>query len=623
VGMSHDTIQSAWMEPATIMKKGVKNSPSKFRRYTGEKGIGRFASAKLSSSLQIITRAGIDNEVVVDFNWSDFSDDNKYLDQVESSWEIRKPTYFKNTGTVLHLNNLNSDWDAQKFQELKIALSRLINPVAPIEDFLIELELPSEFNSYSGLIKAPESINSPDYSIKGSVDENGNANLTYYSKKNKTNPLITKDLSKTLSPARQPASGSFNFEFRVWDREKDSLDELAQEIGSTTKNIRADLDQLGGVSVYRDNFRVLPYGEPKNDWLRLNARRVNNPTLRLSDKQIVGYISISLDNNKELKDQSNREGIVDSSSFVDLQDQIKSLLNELEIKRYEERPRKDEEKEGRQNLYSHFNISDLATAVSKRLPDDRELLQIVTNTQESLDKGVKKVQEVLSRYRRLSTLGQLVDSILHDGGHFLLNIDSEVRLLDKEFRKKECDENLIQGYIKSILEQRKIMAQLFKRLEPFGGRKRGKPTNIVVEESIKNAFVISKHDLDQLNIQISLPETQNTFVIDSGELQMILINLLQNSIHWLGTVNYERKITVEVESNEKELAIVFSDNGPGIPENQEKLIFDPYFTTRPDGIGLGLTIVGELVSEYNGDFYLIDSGPLDGACFKIIFRKNT
>ena len=78
IGMSLATVKSAWMEPATINKKNAKKSFGDKRRYTGEKGIGRFASAKLAASLKMITKPKDDNEIIVDFNWADFSDDNKY-----------------------------------------------------------------------------------------------------------------------------------------------------------------------------------------------------------------------------------------------------------------------------------------------------------------------------------------------------------------------------------------------------------------------------------------------------------------------------------------------------------------------------------------------------------------
>jgi len=621
IGMSLETIKSAWMEPATIMKRQAKRSPGKKRRYTGEKGIGRFASAKLSSDLQIVTREAGDNEVVVFFTWTDFTNEELYLDQVESSYEVRKPTDISTHGTTLHMKNLNSDWDEEKIRSLKVALSRLINPVAPVADFLIELVVPDKLGDFSGLIEAPEAINRPDYNIKGSVDETGIAKFEY-SSRNVKPATVSKDLSKTLRSKKAPISGPFDFEFRVWDREGESLDRLAKEVGTTTKNVKADLDELTGVSIYRDQFRVLPYGEPKNDWLRLNARRVNNPTMRLSDNQLVGYVSISLDRNPELKDQSNREGIVESQAFEDLQELVLSVLNELEVKRYAERPRKEEPSRGQESLYANFSISPLADAVTQKLRDDKEVLELVQTTQARINEGVRKVQDVLSRYRRLSTLGLLIDSILHDGAHFLLNIDSEVILLERELKKKDRNEAQIQRYIDSIKDQRRVLSQLFKRIQPFGGRKRGRPSKIVIEHSIKNVFEIKKHDLDRLGIETILPKTENTATIDDGELQTIIVNLLQNAMYWLETVKSPRKIVVEVEREDDQLAIIFSDNGPGVSDENASLVFDPYFTTRPDGVGLGLTIVGELAADYNGELLLVNNGPLGGATFKIIFRKR-
>lgn len=619
-GMSLETIQNAWMEPATIAKKIETVSPGKSRRYTGEKGIGRFASAKLSSNLQIVTKVAEDNEVVVNFDWADFSDDELYLDEVSTDWEVRVPSVITDHGTVLRLEKLNSVWDAEKIRDLKVALSRLVNPVAPVTDFLIELIVPDEFAEYSGLVEPPESISHPDYSVKGSVNAYGLANLKYKSRN--TDELTQSiQLARDSNPTMPFQSGPFTFEFRVWDREPDSLERLAKEVGSTTKNIKSDLNELVGVSIYRDKFRVLPYGDPKNDWLRLNARRVNNPTMRVGDNQIIGYISISRDSNPALTDQSNREGIVESLPFSDLQEQIKLILNELEVKRYAERPRR-EDTSANDSLYSAFTVAPIAEAVSRKLPQDKEVLDLVKQTQERIDAGVKKVQEVLSRYRRLSTLGILIDSILHDGGHFLLNIDSEIRLLEKEMKKSDRDEKAILAHLAAIQDQRKVMAQLFKRVEPFGGRKKGRPASIVIEDSIRNVFELSRYELNRQNISVELRGSSNTVTIDDTELQMIIVNLLQNSIYWLGKVTHERKIIVQVERTNDELSIVFSDSGPGVPEEKAPFIFDPYFTGREDGIGLGLTIIGELVSEYNGDFYLINNGPLDGATFKIVFRKR-
>ena len=117
------------------------------------------------------------------------------------------------------------------------------------------------------------------------------------------------------------------------------MKKLSKEINSTVKNIKKDLDDLSGISIYRDNIRVLPYGNKNNDWVSLDIRRVNNPTLRLSNNQIVGYIAIGLDANPLLKDQSNREGLVESQALKDIREFILLILNEVEQRRYQERPR--------------------------------------------------------------------------------------------------------------------------------------------------------------------------------------------------------------------------------------------------------------------------------------------
>jgi hypothetical protein len=620
-GMSLETIRKAWMEPATISKKLIKKSTDKGRRFTGEKGIGRFASAKLSSNLKIISKVADDNEVVVDFNWKDFDNNEKYLDEIECKWEVREPIEFvgKESGTKLILTNLNSDWDEEKIRQFKIALQRLINPVSPVLDFLIELDLPNEFDSYSGTIEPPESLKRPNYSIKGTIDKEGIPSITFTSKKkgesNLTDFILLKKDEKFLT-------GPFDFDFRVWDLDPESLNELARDTTTKRKYIRDALKEIAGISIYRDNFRVLPYGDPKFDWARLDLRRVNNPTLRISNNQIIGFISIELDKNPEFKDQSNREGLIESDAFTQLKDFITRILNQLEIKRYEERPRENKIRENQEGLFTRFSLAPVAQLVQTKLPNDKEANELVAKTEANIQEGVRKVQDVLSRYRRLSTLGMLIDIILHDGNNFLAKIDSSAYLLGKELANDEIDKNEVTEHLNNINEGRKVLAQLFKRIEPFGGRKRGRPKDIIIENAIANVFSLYKNELTKFNISYILPLSQNQVRIDDGELQMIFVNLIQNSIYWLETISTERKIQVVVERTDDELSVVFSDSGPGIKEEHQQIIFDPYFSTRPDGVGLGLTIVGELVTEYDGDFTLIDNGPLDGATFKITFRRK-
>ncbi|KRD63154.1 hypothetical protein ASE40_05075 [Flavobacterium sp. Root935] len=618
-GMDFSTIRDAWMEPATNFKKTNQNSK---RKFTGEKGIGRFASAKLATNLQLISKKQGQNEIVVNFNWDDFSNEEDYLDKIKTKWEIRLPREIENSGTILKLTNLNIDWNEEKIRELRVALSRLLNPIVPSEDFLINLNTPSELNSLSGLIERPETLNRPDYYIKGSISEIGRpSDLKYYSKvlgKEETLSFSNQDFT-LKNPLRNSTAGKFNFEFRVWNR--DDLNKLSKEINSNIKNVKKDLDDLSGISIYRDNIRVLPYGNKNDDWLRLDIRRVNNPTMRLSNNQIVGYISISLDDNPELKDQSNREGIVEGQAFEDIKELIKLILNEVEDRRYRERPRESENISiHKENLFNRFSLKSLSTLIQEKIPTNNEVITAVEKKEAEIQEGVKKVQEVISRYRRLTTLGQLIDVILHDGSNYLAKIDAQTHLINKALKKPENTTEEIFKLTSNIQDIRKEFAQLFRRIEPFGGRKRGRPKNVIVEDIIRSQFLLNHSDLERLNITYKISDTNNIVSIDEGELGIIIMNLIQNSIYWLESKNTERKIDVEIIKDSNELSIIFSDNGPGIKNGAEKLIFDPYYSTKPDGIGLGLSIVGELISEYDGDFMLVDNGPLEGATFKIIFR---
>ena len=622
-GMDFDTIQHAWMEPATNYKKKEVNKNSN-RKFSGEKGIGRFASAKLSTKLELITKQEDDNEIVVWFDWNDFSKEETYLDNVKVNWIIRPATEIKEHGTILKLTSLSDDWDEDKIGELRVALSRLLNPIVPNEDFLISINLPNLMGeSLSGIIERPETLNRPNYFIKGSVSKDGTPlSVKFYSKKVGKEEIL--DLPENLFTSNRPYSaGPFSFEFKVWDRDNDNLSCIATETSSIIKNVKRDLDDLCGISIYRDDIRVLPYGNQNNDWVRLDLRRVNNPTLRLSNNQIVGYISIGLETNPKLKDQSNREGIVEGQAFEDIKDYVKLLLNEVEQRRYAERPRESQmTSNSPSSIFEKLSLTPLSDKIKESKPNSAEILQLINQKDAEIKEAVSKIQEVISRYRRLSTLGALVDPIIHDGNNYLHKIDLKSTLILSEIQKLNCNIEKIADKANEIQNVRRDFSQLFKRIEPFGGRKRGRPQTIVVEDVIKNQFLLNSEELSKYNISYRLSNTQHKVTIDESELAVVLMNLIQNSIYWLSTIDVEREILVEVEDEQDGLAIIVSDNGPGVKSGTEDNIFAPYYSTKPDGIGLGLAIAGEIMSEYDGELSLIRNSILGGASFKLLFKKR-
>jgi len=619
-GMSLETVMSGWFEPATQIKRANRVT-SRGRRVLGEKGIGRFASARLSSRLEMITRKrGTDAEISAIFDWGAF-DRKGYLDEVECSWEKRKPSLVSKHGTVLRLIDIKSKWGRDEIQNLRNSLSQLISPFEQVIDFAIKLDLHEGFQDMGGVIAPSKLLAHPHYTIKGRIEGNGAYKLVYTQENAQSEEIPP----GTFDKFRSFASGPFDIELRVWDRDRPAIEKLADIFNLKSKQVRDELDEGTGVHVYRDGFHVLPYGEPNSDWLRLDIRRVQNPTMRVSNNQVLGCIMISADRNPELRDQTNREGLMATQALEDLKTLVIATLNLLERRRYSARPRK-ERKPLKGGIFEGFTLEPVRGALEKKYPADKQVLQLVTESERELNEKIEVVQDVLARYRRLATLGQLVDIFLHDGRIPLNKISSEATLATDDFEKDKTPslfENL-RKRLGFILAQSSVLSQLFKKMEPFGGRKRGRPARITLESIVKTVFDIYEDKLKKAGVVFDPPTSKTEVTVDPVELQQVFINLLENSLYWLEkqTEPGKRQISVEVQRTvSNEVVIMFCDSGPGVSEEDREDIFKPYFSTKPNGVGLGLSIAGEIVAEYDGDLELVD-GPLSGACFRITLRRR-
>ena len=107
--------------------------------------------------------------------------------------------------------------------------------------------------------------------------------------------------------------GAFSLVLHIFD-----LDPVTQQLLQPTdpRGIRRFLQTNGGVRVYRDGIRVYDYGEPENDWLELDARRVNLPAERISNRLVLGAVHLDAERSAGLVEKTNREGFVESTAYV-------------------------------------------------------------------------------------------------------------------------------------------------------------------------------------------------------------------------------------------------------------------------------------------------------------------
>ncbi|MFE9889012.1 ATP-binding protein [Streptomyces scopuliridis] len=649
-GMTAETVTGIWLEIATPHRVGARTT-ARGRRVLGEKGIGRFAAARLADSMTLISRPrGEPNEVEIGVDWRQFRDPDVYLDQVELDVTERAADDFNDGGrvaavwdraalprgsggTLLLLAGLTRSWEEADLVALRRDLSRLIAPrdADGNQDFEIVLDLPQEFEALAGPIEPPTELMNPPYRLTGSVAADGTAELeiTLPGRSPYWHQAQLDRNEQHRSADGGLVSGPFAIDLRVYDRDRDAISQLTAEGGLnlSTKQFRDLLDQRAGVSVYRDGFRVLPFGERGDDWLTLDSRRVNNPAMRLSNSQIIGTVSISADENPDLRDQTNREGLLQGPAYDSLRDVVTEIIAELESARFEQRrPKRGPDELRGRGLFDQIDITDVADAVRKSHPNDRALAAVVANAERRISAGVEHVREVLARYQRLATLGRLVDEVVHDGQSSVGRIRRVTRDADRMLAGADACElrDEATGLVSTVDRQADYLAQLFKRIAPFGGRRRGRPKKVSVLETISLAADVLASRAAKVGADVTVSGVDEIVTLDPAELQEVVINLLDNSLYWLQQVpKGSRHVDLKVERLEDgALALVIDDSGPGVPHEIRESIFEPYFSSKPDGGGLGLAIVGERVADaYGGALHLVDS-RLGGAAFRVTFRRR-
>lgn len=306
-GMSFDDIKDKWMKIGTTDKVDHPISKNE-RRKIGEKGIGRFALQKLAKRLTMTTKVrGEKIGYIIEINW------NKFDERVpaNSVWvPFKKIELVKeNHGTQIVLSNLRDRWTEEMikivYEEIRILHLKLSK-----DKFEVEIQSP-EFPKYSG---RPE-ISLLKYSVyrfSAKLMENGKMKYELRRRGKKALLWDGKNTQLTCGPLE------FVFYFFYRDRLSYQIHSKLNLTAKQLKEIKDFLDKWGGIKLYRDKFRVKPFGDIGNDWLLLDKERVQKPGVWPGNDQVWGYIKISRDANPGIVDVTTREGILKEKSFKDM-----------------------------------------------------------------------------------------------------------------------------------------------------------------------------------------------------------------------------------------------------------------------------------------------------------------
>ncbi|MCG3255727.1 MAG: HAMP domain-containing histidine kinase [Candidatus Heimdallarchaeota archaeon] len=410
--------------------------------------------------------------------------------------------------------------------------------------------------------------------------------------------------------------GPFKIDIKIWDRDPEAIRTLKEILKKETlTEVKELLDESSGLNIHRDGFRIYPYGEPGHDWLDLNARRVQNPSLRLSINQISGNVFITREKNPSLKDRSDRQGIMQSRRLETFKNRIIDAINIIERKRFLHRQRKIKEKKEKEkeiDIFEKFYLADLKNYVKNN--DDikkDEITALIKGYDENITRTLDIIKDQLMIYRKLSVMGAFADEAIHNvkphiGSirsnsrsilRFLNSIDQEISELEQ---KKE--------YLRLIIESNDEIKRHFENLEPLSGSKKSlEKSTFHIGQVCRDTFASilrftrTKYKIKK-KVEINLDikgEDVKIFEL-KGNWNVIFQNLIDNSIYWCNLHTDKIEMKLEINKFEDYLVLSFNDNGPGIDPEFEELIFLPYFSTKRDGVGLGLSIVKEIVEDLNG-----------------------
>lgn len=731
VGMTDEIITNQWMTIGTDDKL-YKHLTEKGRVKTGAKGIGRFALNRLGLITKLLT---ISKETHLGYSWEvswgDFDKANTTVSQVKADLEKVSNLNLKNeivskfnhisslkdllqsttfdSGTIIKISNLTDNWEYDQLEKLFGNLEMLLPPKEQ-SDFDIHFYSTSQIESF-GKVKSAY-YDDFDYKIKAKylADDNKSlkVNITrneldvdalenrykevfdykdmkkypyrledFRSKTITINTSLNTILSSDVKKELIDKIGKFGFTFyylknTISDDKKDGDLKKYPYKSFNSSNRKSWLKKFGGIKVFRDDFRVRPYGENGEDWLKLGERQAKSPGgagqklggFRIRPNQVAGTINISRIHNLSFQDKSGREGIRENDVFELFKNILEEIiilfekdrntimfhLSELYKKKNEEEEAKRKAQEEADRINKEQENNGEKGNQDTKNEDSSNGKPKSTETEKYLAKGVKilteeieEKEEEIRLLRNLASVGLIISSFAHEVKSLRSRLIPRTTHLIKELKnhlnekelKSSLDKDDNPFYMIQLIQEEdaKLKHWLEYSLNTLKRDKRER-INLDFDDYFDRFKSTWSKALEQRNIKISLktekkePNKIRAFEVD---MDSIFNNLLSNSLNALkGKKDVQKSIEISWKKVGENIEILFSDNGKGLDkqyvENPDD-IFKLLETSKKDktgnviGTGLGLYIVKSIIEEYNNSTISIVKVE-NGLSLKITFKTR-
>ncbi len=323
-GMSKEDFKEKWLHVAASEKKYNRQlnnlgSLERSRTYAGAKGIGRFSCDRLGSILKIYSKTSIDGKAnLLSIDWNDFeeNDNNEFIKIPVMYEEIKALPKRLTKGTIVLIEKLREHWTRNDMLALKKALVKLVNP-HHVQDDIFNIYLHCSDEMDTDLIQSEERDK-----VNGII-----INYVFEALGLKTTQIkvkISKD-GRTITTVMHDR-GTFLFEL-VQESNFSNLRNIEFELFYLNRSAKFNFNKLmgaravdfGSIFVYKNGFRIMPYGEPGTDWFNIDRRKAQGYNRYLSTRELMGSLVI-LGDNADFKESSSRDGgFIKSVAFNELE----------------------------------------------------------------------------------------------------------------------------------------------------------------------------------------------------------------------------------------------------------------------------------------------------------------
>lgn len=604
-GMDLVDIEKRWMVIGTDSKKNTMYSPIYHRPLNGDKGIGRFSVDRLGSFLHMeAQKRDTTDRYLADFDWSLFDGESKNLGEIAIPYS--KVDAAKNShGVTLTIRGLRDLWGEAKLRELYRNLRQFKSPFAQEDNFKIYITA-AEFGYHKREVTVEKLEGVSSLWMSAEISESNPDVVQIIVNKDGLEYELTQSNTYSFGPVKAQI-----FMFNQGDKVR-----FSNRYGLRVR-------EYGNIRLYRDSFRVYPYGEANNDWLDIDRRQTQGMMRSLGTRDLIGYIQISKESNPNLKALTNRQGLEENPEF----EQLRSFVINVCVKTLEsyyftkiKKGTNETVQKAKVEISGAVSgLTQLADVLRQTSPDTakqiKEYTAVIKKEQQNQLKFVQDQQEIVKVYSRIAQKETFLHKLIHQSMIHVKDATSAMEAFIEDIDYLEpADKDRLAG-IQELMQE---ALDLLKTVRDDVAKKRKKTLQNVGALAQKylngNQAFFAEND-----VYVSINCSGNMeYVVDPGDITAILNNLATNAVKSLIKISdRKREIKFEIRRTDRFLIIKCIDNGVGVPEADRERIFDPFQSTT-GGFGLGLTIIDEISKEYGGALELIETSV--GACFSVKLR---